>query len=97
MSYKKDFILESATILKAIGHPIRVQIIIALSKKTNMNTKHKIMQDNKLINLNESFFLNKPININTNINIVKKISGINKYLKRLFSISKLIINNNLFY
>ena len=35
-------------------------------------------EDNKLINLNESFFLNKPININTNINIVKKISGINK-------------------
>ena len=51
MSYKKDYILESATILKAIGHPIRFQIIIALSKKTNMTVTE----------LTNTLFIDQPV------------------------------------
>ena len=36
MENNKHHIIESASLLKAIGHPIRVQIIIALSQNTNM-------------------------------------------------------------
>ena len=36
MKHQKDPIIESASLLKAIGHPIRVQIIIALSRNTIM-------------------------------------------------------------
>ena len=36
MKNQKDLIIESASLLKSIGHPIRVQIIIALSRNTSM-------------------------------------------------------------
>ena len=46
MKKDKNFIVKSAALLKSIGHPIRVQIMIALSQKTSMTVNSLSQQLN---------------------------------------------------
>ena len=46
MKKDKNFIVKAAALLKSIGHPIRVQIMIALSQKTSMTVNSLSQQLN---------------------------------------------------
>ena len=46
MKKDKNYIIKAAALLKSIGHPIRVQIMIALSQKTSMTVNSLSQQLN---------------------------------------------------
>ena len=72
-------IIRSAAILKAIGHPIRVQIIIALSKKRSMT----------VTDLSEELRIDQPV-MSLHLAILRKkniIKAIKKGKKSEYSIS----------
>ena len=46
MKKDKNFIVKAAALLKSIGHPIRVQIMIALSQKNSMTVNSLSQQLN---------------------------------------------------
>ena len=54
MKKNKNYIIKAAALLKSIGHPIRVQIIIALSQTTSMTVNslsHKLNIDQPVMSL----------------------------------------------
>ena len=76
-------IIQSAAILKAIGHPIRVQIIIALSKKSSMT----------VTDLSAELRIDQPV-MSLHLAILRKkniIKAIKKGKKSEYSISNISI------
>ena len=64
MKKDKNYIIKAAALLKSIGHPIRVQIIIALSQTTSMTVNslsHKLNIDQPVMSLHLAILRKKNI------------------------------------
>ena len=64
MKKNKNYIIKAAALLKSIGHPIRVQIIIALSQTTSMTVNslsHKLNIDQPVMSLHLAILRKKSI------------------------------------
>lgn len=79
MQNNQDHIIQSASILKAIGHPIRIKIIIALAQKNKMTVTE----------LFEELHIDQPV-MSLHLAILRKkniIQSVKKGKKSYYSIS----------
>ena len=78
---KKNKVLNAASILKSIGHPIRVEIILALSQRSHMNVTE----------LSDFLGIEQPV-MSLHLSILRKKNIITSIKEGTRSVYK--INNN---